>query len=64
MHWWSIKQTYQETFINITTLLNPEGANMDLIFLGLRIAATVLPDTQKTQLPLQTATDLAQQTPP
>ena len=45
VNWWYIKQTYPETLIDIKTLLIPEGAYLEVIFSGLRIAywvATVL----------------------
>ena len=56
-HWWYIKQTYQDNFINITTLLIPEVAHLELIFSGLRIvcwAATFLPDTKRNPITLAT----------
>ena len=62
VHWWYITQTYQKTLIDIITLLNPEGADWDELFLGIGIATTVLPGTKNTQSPLLTATALAQQT--
>ena len=66
-HWCYIKQTYPDTFINITTLLIPEGAHLELIFSGSRIscwAATILLGTRKTLSLLLPDTTLAQQTPP